>query len=203
MRLQLDNHGIGLRSSNSHHARLLDVAERQRFGQALLKILLQLHAQVDEGDVQLFVHGTGQPYATIKGSPYGVSLSHSRGSWYAAALPDAQVGIDVERRWGFPATLPVERFTLSDWEQCQRLMLEEEPAQAFLRRRWTLKEAYAKATGQGLHFPFPSLSFQHQEHLNSAYFTPVNLMGTDGTWMYWSAEDIQDCTFGLCWRNAV
>lgn len=90
----------------------------------------------------------------------GVSISHS-GPFVALALSlDGECGVDIESSNALPACLPIHDRFFSTQE---KLWLEGagnhlDKGQRFLRL-WTRKEAYLKATGQGLAGLSPQLDF--------------------------------------------
>lgn len=84
------------------------------------------------------------------------NLSHSEGIAIIGITNGAEIGVDIERVRPMPDRLPIARdfFTPSEFEQLVD-MTEADSALAFLRC-WTLKEAYVKATGEGLSMPLNS-----------------------------------------------
>ncbi|HUG84095.1 MAG TPA: 4'-phosphopantetheinyl transferase superfamily protein [Euzebya sp.] len=90
----------------------------------------------------------------------GVSfnLSHTRGMVACALSGAAAVGVDVEGVRPLPDLASLARSVLTDVEA--RELMTHPPAlrsRAFMRR-WTAKEAYAKATGQGLALPLSAIA---------------------------------------------
>ncbi|UHQ22652.1 4'-phosphopantetheinyl transferase superfamily protein [Lysobacter sp. 5GHs7-4] len=86
------------------------------------------------------------------------SLSHCAGLVGCLVAPGGRVGLDLEpaerdtaELWNARTLAPQELAEL--WAQAPELR-----GQAFLRS-WTLKEAYAKASGRGLRLPFDRIAF--------------------------------------------
>lgn len=114
------------------------------------------------------------------GEPVHFSISHTRGL-VVCAIADQPVGIDVEcqaRELDLAALAPA---CLSDLElQALRAQPPATQKSRFLRL-WTLKEAYAKGLGLGLHKPFTSFSIDvdltppHLQHDAQASSAPWRL----------------------------
>lgn len=91
------------------------------------------------------------------------SISHARGLVACVITADSDCGVDVE--FLMPLTdlqalsdrvlSPQERFHVAGLPDAERL--------SSFFRRWTLKEAYAKARGLGMSLPFERLSFGWNE----------------------------------------
>ena len=93
----------------------------------------------------------GKPYlmpAAEDLCPPHISIAHTQGL-IACAMADAPVGLDTERlhRRVAPA---LARRILSAPEQAAYAALPEAARGAFLLRRWVVKEAHLKRTGEGL-----------------------------------------------------
>lgn len=88
------------------------------------------------------------------------NLSHTRGLVACAVSFDTVVGVDVELVRDLPDVAALARSTLAPAELHE---LDRIPpasrSRAFLRR-WTIKEAYAKATGRGLSLPLTAISLR-------------------------------------------
>jgi 4'-phosphopantetheinyl transferase len=83
------------------------------------------------------------------------SLSHTRGLAACAVGRPYALGIDAEA-WRVPA--PIE-LAARYFAPAEALLVAEEPAEpSTFYRLWTLKEAYLKATGQGLAAPLDSFA---------------------------------------------
>lgn len=98
-----------------------------------------------------FAYGArGKP--TIEGGPH-FNLSHSGDVALLAVTAVAPVGVDVELVRHLPDFEPIaERFFARGERDSLRRAAPDDYADAWYRC-WTRKEAYIKATGDGLHFP--------------------------------------------------
>lgn len=88
-----------------------------------------------------------------------ISLSHTGDLMLAGVTSLGRIGVDVE-----PADRPlsgsgVERQMCTAQELAEVAALPEPERNERLVRRWTLKEAYTKALGLGLAFPFTEFGF--------------------------------------------
>jgi 4'-phosphopantetheinyl transferase len=90
---------------------------------------------------------------------FSFNLSHSRGFVACAISDKAEVGIDVEslERRGMALDVAGRFFSASEVESLRNAPPNEQAVRFF--RLWTLKEAFIKATGEGLNRPLDSFSF--------------------------------------------
>jgi phosphopantetheinyl transferase len=120
------------------------------FGRAIARRLVSTVVGVPVRDVGVVLAPGGKPIAVLTGSVAAPSFSLAHGGGYVAAAVSTRgrIGVDVEpcRPWE-PAVL--ERvFAPADVERVSALEgLERDHAFA---RLWTMAEAFAKATGEGL-----------------------------------------------------
>lgn len=116
----------------------------------LLRDTLSRYADVPPADWRFETSESGKPrLAAAHDSRLSFSLTHTRGLVACAVGVDCEVGVDVEAL-GQQASAAIEQLALAPSE---RLALAECPPadQAqWLLELWTLKEAYLKATGEGL-----------------------------------------------------
>lgn len=104
---------------------------------------------------------TGRPeIAPSLGRPrLRFSLSHTRGLVACAVGLDLDLGVDVEADRDLGNELDLaSKFFAPDELSLLRQIPEKQRRKTFLRI-WTLKEAYIKATGQGLSCPLDSFAF--------------------------------------------
>jgi phosphopantetheinyl transferase len=114
-------------------------------GRAVLRALLYRHTGYRDWTVAADHRGKIAAVGSMAGGGPAISLSHSRGV-VACALADAEaLGVDIEwhrpRAWSALAAYA--------FGKRERALVAEGGAQAFYRI-WTLREAWAKATGEGL-----------------------------------------------------
>jgi len=101
----------------------------------------------------------GKPALTQHRGAFQFNLSHASGIVGCAIAKDAAVGIDVERTDIAFDCLPIASQYFSDEEAAQlNRCAPPERASRFIEL-WTLREAYLKATGQGLSVDPGALQF--------------------------------------------
>ncbi len=90
------------------------------------------------------------------------NVSHS-GNWVLIAIAPVALGIDVEK---INASFPFEEVMSHSFGEHEKTFLAQHPVQlAAFYRLWTRKEAFVKATAQGIDAEFarvPSLDGRHQ-----------------------------------------
>jgi 4'-phosphopantetheinyl transferase len=148
--------------------RLLSKAERERCDRIIhpagrhnyivargrLRLLLGRYLSLAPDLVEISVGDRGKPQ--VEGLEF--NLSHS-GDLVAYVLGAVPVGIDVERRRSLNMDGLVRRFfTPPEKEEWQNLPVAERETAFF--QAWTIKEAYVKATGQGLAGDLANISVQ-------------------------------------------
>lgn len=116
-------------------------------GRGMLRIVLGRYLGRDPAAIELETGPEGKP--SVTGDALRFSVSHS-GSVALYAFARRPVGIDVERLRDPSRAAPVASRVLSEGERATLAALPPERRAAALLELWTLKEAYLKATGEGL-----------------------------------------------------
>ncbi len=140
------------RAARFHFAR-----DRQRFtaARAILRIILGGYLRVEAFDVDFCYSKKEKPYLAQRHADSGITfnLSHSGGIALYAFARRRELGVDVEKIGRDVDVAGIARRFFSEHEQKQLLQLPaNEQVEAFFRC-WTRKEAYIKATGDGLSLP--------------------------------------------------
>lgn len=100
------------------------------------------------------------------------NLSHSRGQIVCLVAVDRVVGVDVEETGRARKSIQIaDRFFSPREAAALRALPSAEQPQRFIDY-WTLKEAYIKARGMGLHLPLGQFSFHLDEPLIRISFGP-------------------------------
>ncbi|MFS0840686.1 4'-phosphopantetheinyl transferase family protein [Paenibacillus sp. 1P03SA] len=99
----------------------------------------------------------GKPHLTAPRTGVHYNVTHS-GCWVAAAVSEAEVGIDVEQIHQVELDI-AERF-FSAAEKQDLFSLPPEERLDYFFDLWTLKESYIKAVGKGLSIPLDSFSIR-------------------------------------------
>jgi 4'-phosphopantetheinyl transferase len=147
---------------NSRADRFRDAADRDAYiaAHALLRKTLSRFASTAPSDWRFSVAENGKPQIEITQAPSDLhfSLSHTRGLAACAVCRPYAVGIDAEA-WQDPTPVELAARFFAPTEA--KLVSAQVPAEqrSTFYRLWTLKEAYLKATGQGLAVPLSSFAF--------------------------------------------
>jgi len=153
--------------------RVLSPDERQRAGRFLcssdscrfvvarsfVREVLGTYLNVAAGEVQFAAGPHGKPSLRIKPGMESVefNLSHSD-SIALLAISHQPVGIDVERVRQDPEHDSIAQQFFSPAEVCEYYRYQKADRPRAFTRFWTRKEAYIKATGQGLTIPLRSFT---------------------------------------------
>jgi 4'-phosphopantetheinyl transferase len=128
--------------------------DRNRFvaGRGLLRVLLSRYLQIEPREVK-FSYGThGKPSLgkVFAGSGLCFNLAHSHNLALLAVTTAGPVGVDVERIDPMADTRPLVArfFSARESAAFDRLPTDLKPAAFF--NLWTRKEAWLKATGEGI-----------------------------------------------------
>ena len=131
--------------------RFLRPLERRRYvvAHAALRQVLGRHLQMEPARVPLAAGPRGKP-GLAGGGGLRFNLAHAGGLALIAVTCGREVGVDVEAvRPGRALAALVEQY-FSPLEQAEWLSLPAERRTAAFYAGWTQKEAYLKATGEGL-----------------------------------------------------
>lgn len=147
----------------AHYHRFYFDKDRQHYlaAHALLRLTLSRYAPVRPEEWRFERGPKGKPeIAADMGLPrLRFNLSHTQGLVACVVALDCQCGIDVEHARTMRDMHGVAEAVFSKAEIAWlRAQPEEKQAETFFTF-WTLKEAYIKATGEGLSAPLQSISF--------------------------------------------
>src|SRR4029077_10088855 len=135
--------------------RIRRAADRHRFvaSHAFVRLALSHHCTVEAWRWRFDRNAEGKPYVVTPNLPQApiFSLSHTEGMAACLIGLSAQIGVDVEKLAYHRDHRGIASLILADREQQNlRGCFEEDWTTRFFEY-WTLKEAYAKARGLGLH----------------------------------------------------
>ena len=136
---------------------------------ALLRTSLSRYLDVDPKMWTFDAGVHGKPYLTAaaqSGRTLTFNLSHTRGMVACAIASDVPVGIDVVRTdttFDYPLVAS-SSFSADELAQLESCRQEEDRAAHFMEV-WALKEAYTKATGQGLSADLSGFGFVIDSHV--------------------------------------
>lgn len=133
--------------------RLVSTRLRQRFfiSHAILRLILSTYLEESPEEIQFKKATHGKP--SLDGYPLQFNMTHSEDVALYVITSNTEVGIDVEylKRMHDMDAL-VKRFFSKRENKEYQSFIGVERRLAFYRA-WTRKEAYLKATGQGLSYP--------------------------------------------------
>ncbi|MBO1413069.1 4'-phosphopantetheinyl transferase superfamily protein [Streptomyces sp. FH025] len=153
-------------------------AVRNRFAasRVLLRCAVATALKVSPGHVEFGYHISGRPY--VRGfDQVDISMSHSADLLLIGLTSLGRIGVDVEPAERAPSIAELDRHICTRAELAALVGRPEEEYQRALLRTWVLKEAYTKALGQGMYFPFTEFGFQLTEggaELRTVEGRPVN-----------------------------
>ena len=128
-----------------------------------------------------------------------VSIAHSAGVVACAVSESRRLGVDLElggaRKRDLAALAPATLHP-SELEEMARLPASQSPD--FFLRCWTLKEALAKALGEGLSLPFREFAFSGQRLVAA----PAAWAGMHDSWYFAHPDAGPGVTLGLAWTSA-
>ena len=135
-------------NSTSARDRTGEVGRRRSFvGRALLRGVLESLTGIDGREWVFTADDNGKPFARLSHETEGpaVSISHSGDFVAAAATTSGLIGIDIERQRMDRPLAALARYAFGP-NECS----ESKDSHESFYKIWTLREAMAKATGEGL-----------------------------------------------------
>jgi 4'-phosphopantetheinyl transferase len=179
-----------------------DVRGRFVASRLLLKYAACAVINASPQTVELAYKPSGRPF--LRGlDQIDISLSHTEGLLLVGLTRRGMIGVDAELAGRKMLSHGVVKQVCTTAEQ---RMLEEVPQDernSALVRLWTLKEAYSKAIGQGLRFPFSQFGFGPGDKPITVQ-RPNGMPGTGEEWSfgthtvdsYTVSVAVQDAGFG-------
>lgn len=157
------------RAERFHFARARD---RYVNGRSALRVLLAKYLAILPQEVIFTYSPSAKPL--LPNSPVSFNLAHSENHALVAITENARVGIDIEVPRFLEDLTSVAEFSFSEGEFRRWRNLKEVGS---FYRCWTRKEAYLKATGDGIAQRLKTfeVSFEPAD-------SPAILSGAEGTW---------------------
>ena len=155
--------GLLTDEERARHRRFMREADRDLFlsARVLVRRTLSRYCDIAPAEWTFRRNQFGRPEISNRDAPSGLrfNLSHTEGMVALMVHDVADGGVDVERL-GRVTDLPsVARLAFAGIEQQQLEALPDAQHQGRFYRLWTLKEAFIKATGQGLSMPLKDFWF--------------------------------------------
>ena len=135
--------------------------DRTRFivSHGLLRIILGSYMNVEPGKLQFSYDSQGKPFLaeSFQGKKLEFNMSHSHEFALYAVTFNRQVGVDLEYIYRFAETDWLANRILSKQEKSAWRKYPANERLDVLFRYWTCKEAYVKATGEGIAQPLEKI----------------------------------------------
>ena len=139
------------------------VRDRFRLAHQLLRCSIAAYLNCRESEVPIIRDPMGKPKLAFPGTRLRFNLSHSCNLIAVALANDREVGIDVESTRSLSDPCAASLFGLAAaFDDTEAAALRGLPLRRMgseVIRLWTLKEAFAKATGKGLALPLRAARF--------------------------------------------
>jgi 4'-phosphopantetheinyl transferase len=168
---------------------------------ALVRLVLSRYAGIRPQDWRFSKNAFGRPAIANESDDVthiDFNISHTRGLIVVAVVAGIQVGIDVENTALRRAPLQVaDRYFSPDEVAALRALPQEQQGDRFFDY-WTLKEAYIKARGLGLHVPLNLFSFHFPGARVVRMTTLDDLHDTPAGWRFWQFRPRPDYLMAVC-----
>lgn len=176
-----------------------ETAERFHFGEdknyyivrrGVLRTILGYYLNVEPGQLQFSYGKNGKPALANKFGEGTIrfNTSHSRALALYAFTRDHEIGVDIEQIRDIPDMEQiVERYFSIRENAIFRTLPKSNKREAFFNC-WTCKEAFIKATGDGLSYPL------NRFDVSLVPNEPANLLAIEGdaeTASQWSIQDLE------------
>lgn len=115
----------------------------------ILRTILSRYLRIDPEMIQFNYSAKGKPFLAQVSLPINFNLSHSQGKAIYAIALNQTLGIDLEAIRSIEALSLAKRFFCESEYRWLASLSPQEQNSAFFKL-WTCKEAYLKATGEGL-----------------------------------------------------
>lgn len=153
----------------AYHRREQAIASR-----ALLRHALSFRRGGQPEDWQIEEDEKGRPRLTDLSTSIDFNITHTNGMVACAMSSGFRVGVDVENDDRASEMYEVRERFLSQVETEIFSSLDAPTAANYLVQLWTLKEAWAKALGEGLRVDFTSAEFEISDNLGTGAIRLVN-----------------------------
>lgn len=166
---------------------------------ALTRLMLSSRGSLAPRDWRFQMGRYGKPRIAADHAAAGLqfNLSHTRGMVAVALALGHEIGVDVERIEAGRLSFELAAKTFAPSEVAHLAQLPPGLQTTAALTLWTLKEAYIKATGQGLSCPLDSFAFT-LDPLRIAFMPPE--IDDPGFWLFRSFQPRPDYVLALALR---
>jgi 4'-phosphopantetheinyl transferase len=152
----------------------------------MLRLLLGRYLAVEPARLQFAYGARGKPQLASPESPLRFNLAHSGMLAAYAFAVGCEVGIDVERMRPLDDAEDLVRRFFSPAERDEWLDLDPSRRNEAFYHCWTSKEAYIKASGDGLSTPLDSFRVSLRPDEPAALLRVAGDPAAAGKWSLWS-----------------
>jgi len=171
--------------------RLYFERDQRRFiaTRAILRKILGRYLGVQPHDLRFEYTANGKPVLSTNPGCRAISfnLSHSGSFALYAITRDRNIGIDVERVRGDIDVEQISRRYFSQREISSLKRVHKNKRYALFFQYWTRKEAFTKATGQGISFPMEQCDVSL---IRGGTLSPITVLGDNRESSYWYGQDL-------------
>ena len=171
--------------------RLYFERDQRRFiaTRAILRKILSRYLGVQPHDLGFEYTANGKPVLSTNPGCHAISfnLSHSGSFALYAITRDRNIGIDVERVRGGIDVEQIARRYFSPGEISSLEKVHKNKRYALFFQYWTRKEAFTKATGQGISFPMEHCDVSL---IRGRTLSPITVLGDNRESSYWYGQDL-------------
>ena len=167
---------------------------------ALIRLVLSRYAALPPEQIRFSRGKNGKPCAELP-APYTAltcNLSHTAGLVGCVIARGRECGIDIETRRPLDDMDGIARLMFSTAERRHLASLAEPARQHHFFALWTLKEAYAKATGDGIGSDLTQVSFTVD---NDAVSCRIGTGATQGGWWFHSSSPSSEHALAVALRS--
>ena len=146
-------------------------ADYYRFIVSRAALRLLLGARLGQAPTELcFVPGTNKKPLLAAPTALHYNVSHS-GNWVLIVIASVEVGVDVEK---INPDFPFQEVLEHSFSLLEQAYIKEQLTPAAFYRLWTRKEAFVKATAQGIEADFSSVpALDGVHHWSATHPSPI------------------------------
>jgi len=178
------------------------VTHKRRYlvGRALIRTILSRCTGLVPKDLVFSREEHGRPYLLHSGKspPPQFSISYTDGLVGVALTLESRVGIDVENTRREIDCLAIAESYFSPDEHKELTLLSEPQLKERFFELWTLKEAYVKAHGSGLHIPLDEVRFHLREKKKEQSKATSMVTDDERQWQFETFKPSEEQRAALC-----
>jgi 4'-phosphopantetheinyl transferase len=155
---------------------------------AALRVMLGRYLGAPPEGIRFVYGNRGKPALAGRGALLQFNVSHSGNRAALAFTAGCEVGIDVEQIRAMPDVVAIAERYFSAEERADLARVERAARTAAFFRCWTRKEAYIKATGEGLSAPLDGFQVTLEPGAGARF---VHVRGDRSEATAWQLRDLE------------